>query len=276
MNKIILSLFAFILLVSCGTEKQILYLQDAGHPISLKDSTAALIPDPPLKIGDLLIILVNASTPEAALPFNLPLMPNPISGGTGSYDPSNATVSATGSVGSMQNYLVDTEGNIVFPVLGKIHVGGMTKGELSDYIKNQIHPRYIKEDPIISIRYANYRVSVLGEVNKPGVYPISNERISILEAIAWAGDLTLFGQRDNLLLIREGADGKRETVRIDLRNKNLVNSPYYYLQQNDVLYVQPNKPKTRSAGFSTAETLSISVVGTLISLASLIVIMVKK
>jgi len=273
-NKIILSLFAFILLVSCGTEKQILYLQDAGHPISLKDSTAALIPDPPLKIGDLLIILVNASTPEAALPFNLPLMPNPTSGGTGSYDPSNAT--PTGSTGSMQNYLVDTEGDIVFPVLGKIHVAGMTKGELSDYIKNKIHPRYIKEDPIISIRHANYRVSVLGEVNKPGVYPISNERISILEAIAWAGDLTLFGERDNLLLIREGTDGKRETVRIDLRNKNLVNSPYYYLQQNDVLYVQPNKPKTRSAGFGTAETLSISVVGTLISLASLIVIMVKK
>jgi len=251
--------------------KKIVYVQNAGSPVSYADTTKSKIPDPKLKVGDLLVITVNANTPEAAQPFNLPLVPNQ---GLNSYDPSATTISSS-SGGGLQNYLIDTNGEITFPIIGKIKAVGMTKTALSDFIKDKIHPFYIKEDPIISIRYANYKVSVLGEVARPSVYTIQNEKINIFEAIALAGDLTIYGKRDNVLLIRENDNGKRETLRIDLRDERLINSAYYYLQQNDVLYIQPNKPKSRASGLSTAETVSISVIGTLISLTSLIVTLLK-
>lgn len=237
--------------------------------VSYNDSTASPIPDVTLKVGDLLTITVNSNTPEAAMPFNLPLIPN--QSGFNSYNQGNAM---SGSGGSLQNYLVDTNGDIMFPIIGKIPAAGMTKSELSSYINQEISPRYIKENPIITIRYANFKVSVLGEVNRPGVCAIDNEKISIFEAIAMSGDLTIFGKRDNVLLIREN-NGKRETIRLDLRDKRLISSPYYFLQQNDILYIQPNDPKSRSSALSTAETISISVVGTLISLTSLLVNLLK-
>lgn len=253
--------------------KQIVYLQDGGTMISYADSSAAPIPEVTLKVGDLLNITVNTNTPEASKAFNLPLLP-PQTGST-VYNLSTSQSSTIAGTGTLQNYLVDTHGDILFPILGKIHVVGMTKSALSDYIKDQIHPRYITEDPIILIRYANFKVSVLGEVMRPGIFPIDNEKVSIFEAIALAGDLTIYGKRDNVLLIRED-NGKRETVRIDLRDKRLVNSPYYYLQQSDVLYIQPNNPRARASALSTAETLSVSVVGTLITLTSLVITLTKK
>lgn len=267
MKKIIFSFVVvfLMLMTGCKTNKHIVYLQDSGSMVSYQDSTNAPIPDISLKVGDLLTITVNSNTPESALPFNLPLIPN--QSGFNSYNQGNVM---TSSGGSLQNYLVDTQGDIMFPIIGKIQVIGMTKSELSDYINKQIYPRYITEVPIITIRYANFKVSVLGEVHKPGVCSIDNEKVSIFEAIALAGDLTIFGKRENVLLIREN-DGKRETVRIDLRDKRLINSPYFYLQQNDILYIQPNDPKSRSSALSTAETISISIVGTLISLTSLLV-----
>ena len=141
--------------------------------------------------------------------------------------------------------------------------------------QSKIYPAYLKDEPIITIRYANYKVSVLGEVNRPGIFAIDNERISILEAIAQAGDLTIYGQRENVLLIRENEKGERVSYRIDLRNPKLVTSDYYYLQQNDVLYIQPNNPKSRGSALGSAEALSISVVGTLISLTSLMINILK-
>jgi polysaccharide biosynthesis/export protein len=269
-KKVIPFFIVLLLLSSCNMSKKIVYVQNAGSPVSYADTTKSKIPDPRLKVGDLLVITVNANTPEAALPFNLPLVP---SLGLTNYDPSSTTISSAG--GSLQNYLIDTNGEITFPIIGKIKAVGMTKTALSDFIKDKIHPFYIKEDPIISIRYANYKVSVLGEVARPSVYTIQNEKINIFEAIALAGDLTIYGKRDNVLLIRENDNGKRETLRIDLRDERLINSAYYYLQQNDVLYIQPNKPKSRASGLSTAETVSISVIGTLISLTSLIVTLLK-
>ncbi len=269
MKKVIPFFVLLMLLSGCNMSKKIVYVQNAGSPVSYADTTKSKVPDPKLKVGDLLVITVNANTPEAALPFNLPLVP---SQGLTSYDPSGS--SSSGGIG-LQNYLIDTNGDITFPIIGKIKAVGMTKTALSDFIKDKIHPFYIKEDPIISIRYANYKVSILGEVAHPSVYAIQNEKINIFEAIALAGDLTIYGERDNVLLIRENDNGQRETLRIDLRDERLINSAYYYLQQNDVLYIQPNKPKSRASGLSTAETVSISVVGTLISLTSLIVTLLK-
>lgn len=276
MKKNIFSVVIVLLITGCNTNKQIVYVQDAGKLITYTDSTHTAIPDAILKVGDLITITVNSTTPEAALPFNLPLIPNQT--GFNSYNMGNTMVtSSAGSLGNgtLQNYLVDTNGDIMFPIIGKIHAAGLTKSVLHDYINSKIYPRYIKEEPIISIRYANFKVSVLGEVNRPGVCPIDNEKVSIFEAISLAGDLTIYGKRDNVLLIRE-TNGKRETVRIDLRDRRLIDSPYYYLQQNDILYIQPNKPKSRSSALSSVETLSISFIGTLISITSLIVTITKR
>ena len=269
MRKIILSIVVVLLITGCKTNKQIVYLQDSGKLVSYNDFLIAPIPDVTLKVGDLFTITVNSNTPEAALPFNLPLIPSQT--GMNSYNQGSAMVSSYGAgSGSLQNYLVDTQGDIMFPIIGKIHVDGMSKIELSEYIHKEIYPRYIKEIPIITIRYVNFKISVLGEVSRPGVLKIDNEMVSIFEAIALAGDMTIYGKRDNVLLIREN-NGKRESLRIDLRDKRLLDSPYFYLQQNDILYIQPNNPKSRSSALSSMETLSVSLIGTLISLTSLIV-----
>ena len=261
-------IFALILsLTGCKSWKEVVYVQNAGTPAQLSSQANSAIPDAKIKVGDLLIITVNTQTPEAAIPFNLPLLP----GGQGlnNYSQGQGTnVSSSGA--TMQNYLVDTDGNITFPVLGSISTKNLTKNQLSNYIKSRIYPHYIKEEPIVSVRYANYKISVLGEVARPNVYNVNNEVVSVFEALALAGDLTIFGKRDNVLLIRDNG-GERLTVRLDLRDGNLINSEYFYLQQNDVLYVEPNAPKTRASNFSTAETITISIVGTLISLSSLVV-----
>ena len=268
-KNITLVLFVAVLFTACDAYQKVTYLQDAGKPAILTDTISSPVPDAKLKIGDLLTITVNSNTPEASIPFNLPLIPMQ---GMDSYNPAKNAISTFS--GGLQNYLVSTDGTIVFPIVGKLHVEGMTKNELSALIKTKIYPRYIKEEPIVSIRYVNFSVSVLGEVTRPNTYLVNNEKISIFEALATAGDLTIYGRRDNVLLIRQNASG-RETIRLDLRDKNLVYSPYFYLQQNDVIYVQPNDPKSRSSQLSTAETLSVSLVGTLISLTSLIVTIAK-
>ncbi|HEY6915262.1 MAG TPA: polysaccharide biosynthesis/export family protein [Paludibacter sp.] len=273
MKNFILSILLVFFFTGCNAYKAVVYVQNAGNAVSYADSIPSVIPDPTLKIGDLLIITVNSSTPESAMPFNLPLLPG--SEGLKNYSNVSSNMSISNGGSGLQNYLIDTHGDIIFPIIGKIHASGMTKTALADYLKNKIYPFYIKDEPIISIRYTNYKVSVLGEVGHPGVFDIQNEKINIFEAIALAGDLSLFGKRDNVLLIREKANGKRETLRIDLRDARLIDSPYFYLQQNDVLYVQPNEPKSRSGFFSTAESLSLSVVGTLISLTTLIISLSK-
>jgi len=265
-KKIFFFVALTLLVLSCNTNKQIVYVQDAGKQILYTDSSNSAIPDVTLKVGDLLTITVNTTTPEASIPFNLPVIPS-----QNSFNISSVTTVAS----SLQNYLVDTRGDIMFPVIGRIHVAGMKKTDLNDYIKAQIYPHYIKEEPIILIRDANFKISILGEVNRPGVCPIDNEKVSIFDAIALAGDLTIYGRRDNVLLIRE-SNGKRVSVRIDLRDKRLIDSPYYFLQQNDILYIQPNNPKSNSSNLGSLETFAISIVGTLISLTTFVITVLKK
>lgn len=272
MKKFIIPILAGLLLIGCKASHNIVYLQDAGQRAIFIPGDLTPIPEAVIKVGDLLSITVNSNTPEAAMPFNLPIYPVPRA--ENAYNIGSGTSGITGSQGALQNYLVDTEGKIVFPVIGKLYVAGMTKSQLSDLIKNRIYPRYINEEPIILIRYAGFKISILGEVARPGVINTNNEKITILEALAYAGDLTMFALRDNILLIRE-KDGKRETVRIDIRDKNLLNSPYYFLQQDDVLYVQPNEVKINNTAFTSTLAIPVSVIGTLSSLASLVIIMLN-
>ncbi|MEA4975137.1 MAG: polysaccharide biosynthesis/export family protein [Paludibacter sp.] len=270
MKKTVFLLF-IALLTGCNAYQKVAYLQQAGSQAILSDSVQTPVPEPIIKVGDVLMITVNTNNPEASVPFNIPLIP---SGGDASKR-YNLGGGANLSYGlSMQNFLVDTDGEITYPVIGTLKAVGMTKKQLSETIKKSIYPLYITEEPIVLVRYGNFRVAVLGEVVRPGSFLIDNEKVSILEALALAGDMTIYGRRESLLLVREN-NGSRETIRIDIRDKNLVHSPYFYLQQNDVLYVEPNDSRARASGISSAESLSISVVGTLISIATLIINILK-
>ena len=147
----------------------------------------------------------------------------------------------------LQQYLVDNEGKISFPVLGALTVGGLTKKQAEQLIVDKLKP-YMKENPIVTVRMVNYKISVIGEVARPGTFTISNEKVNLLEALAMAGDMTVYGLRDNVKLIREDANGKQQIVTLDLNNAETILSPYYWLQQNDIVYITPNKAKARNSG----------------------------
>ena len=208
--------------------------------------------------GDLIDITIMATDRTSVQPFNRRVV----------------DILATGtslSAEELNYYLVDNNGYIDMPVIGRIKVQGMTKSELEEYVRQQIYPKYIHEVPSVTVRFENFRVSVLGDVQKPGSYTIPNERVNILEALAMAGDLNITGRRDNVLLVRVNPDGSRNAVRINLNDKDLILSPYFYLQQNDVIYVEPNESKAASSVVVPhTASLAISVTGAAISAASLI------
>lgn len=251
------------LLSGCSSYKKVPYMQDPetinayGKEIPLYD--AKIMPK------DLLSITVNTTDPQAAAPFNLTVQ-SPLNAG--------ATSMYTTTQPTLQQYLVNNQGEIDFPVLGKLKVGGMTKNEAESMIREKLQP-YLKETPIVTVRMANYKISVLGEVNKPGTFTVSNEKVNVLEALAMAGDMTVYGVRDNVKLIREDAQGKRQIVMLDLTKSDLVLSPYFYLQQNDILYVTPNKTKARNSDIGNTTTIAISATSILVSIASLIVNIAK-
>ena len=171
----------------------------------------------------------------------------------------------------LQTYLVDNNGNITFPIIGEIHLGGLTKSEAEKLIEQKIKPFMAgEENPIVTVRMTGYQISVLGEVSRPGTFTVSREKIIILEALAQAGDLTIYGVRNNVKLIREDATGKKMIVEMDLNDANIINSPYYYLQQNDVIYVTPNKVKAQNSSVGSMTTLWFSATSILISLTSLL------
>jgi polysaccharide export outer membrane protein len=211
--------------------------------------------EPIIHNDDMLSIVVSAMDPIAVAPFNLPII---------SYtSPGEEKLNTTPT---MQPYVVDVNGEINFPILGKIKIGGLKKSEAVALIKEKLQP-YLK-DPIITIQFLNYKITILGEVQRPGTYTISNEHTSILQALGIAGDLTVYGRRDNVLLIREKEGGKKEYIRIDLTQTDILSSPFYYLQQNDVIYVEPNKTRINTIISSSASTNAAIYLSTLSSLAS--------
>lgn len=245
---------------SCTAYKKVPYLQTAGNEVYKSDSVF----EPKIAINDQLCIIINTTTPEAAVAFNLAMTPLPVTSGT-----------TMNTAPSLQTYLVNTDSTIDFPVLGKIKVVGKTKKEVQNIIRNKIYPKYLNEEPIISIRLINYTISVLGEVAHPGSFVITNERVSLFDALALAGDMTLYGCRDNLLIIREKGNGEKETARINIQDKKVFQSPYYYLRQNDVVYIQPNKHRANASSISSAETITVPIISSLFSLASLIITILR-
>ena len=265
-KSLIILLFPLIL-TGCQSYKKVPYLQDALQQTATADTN---VPDMSLYDArimpkDLLTIVVSCpEEPELAEPFNLTI----------ATPASNTGNKSLTSQPVLQQYLVDNDGNVEFPVLGTIHLGGLTKGEAEQYIKNKLKPQF-RETPIVTVRMVNYKISVIGEVGHPGTFTISNEKVNILEALAMAGDMTIYGIRDNVKLIREDNNGKREIITLNLNDQDILQSPYYYLQQNDILYVTPNKTKAKTSNISTSTTIWFSVVGSLVSLASLIIAITK-
>ncbi|MBQ7423273.1 MAG: polysaccharide export protein [Prevotella sp.] len=252
-----------LMLGSCASTKKVAYFQNINE-VSLEGSKGLF--DAKIMPKDMLTITVSTTDPKAATPFNLTI---------------SGTLAVTGTLStganSLQTYLVDNDGEILYPVIGKINVSGMTVRQCEEFITAKIKP-YLSssENPVVTVRMSSYRVSVIGEVTRPGVISVASEKMSVLEALAQAGDLTIYGKRDNVMLIREDATGQKSVHILDLNDANIINSPYYYLQQNDIIYVEPNKVKAQNASVGQVTTLTMSAIGVLVSVASLMVNILRK
>lgn len=261
-RKVVCMLTLSTLLVSgCTSYKKVPYLQNA----QAIEVAAGEIPlyDAKIMPKDLLTITVSTTDPQASVPFNLTVQ--------------SAVSQASNSLTtqpSLQQYLVNNEGEIDFPVLGRLKISGLTKNECEALIREKLIP-YLKETPIVNVRMVNYKISVLGEVKSPGTFTVSNEKVNVLEALAMAGDMTVYGVRDNVKLVRENANGERIIQTLNLNDANLIRSPYFYLQQNDILYVSPNKTVARNSDIGNSTTLWISATSILVSIASLLVTILK-
>lgn len=256
-------------LTSCNAPKNVTYLMEAdGIPAEqLKTSNSRI--DPDLGPGDLLNIKVYASNMASVAQFNKGMSITP-EGQVASISLNNNLNNRAEA--STDYYLVNSEGNIDFPVLGEIHVAGKTKEMVAEEIRSMIFPKYVTTPPTVDIRLMNFKVTVLGAVNHPGVVTSENERLNLLEALALAGDLDIKGQRDNILLYRTNTDGTREIHRLNLNDRDLLLSPYFNLQQNDFIYVEPNRSAKQNAWqMHQGWTVAISVVGGLSSVAGLVI-----
>ena len=256
-------LLIIVTLSSCTAYKKLPYLTEAELLSSQELAKSAGNYEAKVMPKDILSIIVSTPTSAASADFNLTY--------STASDAIGAGASTTNASAGVQDYIVDNDGYINFPIIGKLKVGGLTKGQLEQKLHDELYPKYMTEEPIINIRFQNYKVTVLGEVNKPGVYASENEQMTIFDALALAGDLTIYGKRDNVMLIREKANGEREVRRIDLQDKNLLlDNSTYYLQQNDKLYIQPNKSKGNNSQFGTMEGMAISGLSLIISIVAIL------
>ena len=251
-HYLVISIISIIFITSCASRKNLVYFQDEPLEAGL------LISEPEqlvYKPDDILTINVSALDPDTVRPFNLPVVANN----------TNIGLNAQAQL-QVQTYLVDYDGNIQFPVLGALKVEGLTRTELTSLLTEKIST-YVN-DPIINVRLANFTITIIGEVSSPGTFTIQDERITLLEALGMANDLTIFGARKNVLIIRE-VDGKKKFANVDLTSIKTVNSPVYYLQQNDVIYVEPNKARIRSSSYNQNNNVLIAAIGTLATIVAI-------
>lgn len=262
--------FYFLLLIivagssGCGSSKNIPYLRDSEQ-ITAEEYAFQTTPmyDAQIMPKDILTITVTTSDPEASRPFNVTV------------SVSSSNNASLNSQAQLNTYLVDNSGQINFPVLGMITLKGLTNRAAEEKIKELLKP-YIREEPLVTVKFGNYKISVLGEVASPGSFVVSQEKINIFEALSMAGDMTIYGKRENVKVIREDADGNKKILQMDLNDPYIIFSPDYYLQQNDVVYVEPNKVKAQNAQIGTATTLWISGISIAITVANFVINLLRK
>ncbi|RKO68680.1 sugar transporter [Sphingobacterium puteale] len=236
---------------SCGSRKNMVYLQPDSTLIDTQYEQYI----PRIQPNDILTIVVTAADPKVTAPFN------PVSTMT------TGSMTQQVDMALRPTYTVSNEGDIILPMLGKLHVANLTRVEAIEKIRSELS-QYIK-DPGVNMNFNNFRVSVLGEVARPGSFILPTERVTVLEALGLAGDMTIRGVRSNVMLIRE-KDGKKSTHRLDLTKQNTLNSPYYYLAQNDVIYVEPNKSQINNSKLGANSNIIISIASLLITVISVL------
>lgn len=250
---VLLSLFTItvIFCTSCASKKDLIYFQ----PDSVELNTLYELNAPKLQPGDILAISVTADDPRATVPFN---QVSQYQGQGGMLQPTNPF---------LPTYAIDANGEIDFPKVGKIKLSGKTRTQAMDLLRREVGKFIV--DPGISMVVRNFRVTVLGEVTRPGTFTIENDRLTILEALGLAGDLTIYGRRHNIMVIRE-QDGKKQEFRLDLTKRETMNSPAYYLTQNDVVYVEPNGARIQNSKYTTTASLFVSITSLIVTVISVV------
>lgn len=242
-----LLLLLFILCTSCASRKDVAYFQNAENFETLVETRSF---EPRIKADDLLSIYISADNEESTTPFNL------LKGEGLSYEE--------------VEYIVDKEGFIDYPVIGKLKLLGQTTEEAKQLIASELESRKLLKDPVVNIRIKNFRITVLGHVMKPGTYPVSTERITLLEALGMAGDLEIKARRDNILVVRD-FDGVKTFTRVDLTSKEFINSPVYFLTQNDVVYVEPNSSAIKTSELDARATIFVSLFSLIVTSTVLLI-----
>ena len=262
MKKLYLLFFLLpFVLTGCSSYEKSLYLQNDAV---INQSTQGQLYDFRIMPKDMLTIVVSTTDPAASAPFYRKL----------GRDKEGGSTPMSSQNTNLLGYLVDNNGEIDFPVLGKIKVTGMTTRECEALLRDKLKP-YLKETPLVTVSSSNYKFSVLGEVNAPGTYTVKDEKVTIFEAIAQAGDMTLFSIRDDVQLLREDSEGRRQVIHLNLNDADITQSPYFYLQQNDVIYVKPTKAKVRSNTFNSNASMWLTLLSVLTSVTSLVLALTR-
>lgn len=248
---LILGVICLSVFNSCGSRREMVYLQPDSTELTTKFEQFV----PKIQPSDILTIAVTAADPKVTIPF-APMAAN---------SPTN--MNSNLDMALRPTYTVDAEGYITFPMLGKVKLGGLTRLEAIAHLRKAL-AEYINE-PNVNINFNNFRVSVLGEVSRPGSFVMPTERVTVLEALGMAGDMTLRGVRNNVLVIRE-VDGQKQMARLDLTKQDVLNSPYYYLAQNDVIYVEMNKAQMNNSKLGANSSIIVSVAGLLVTVISVL------
>lgn len=259
--RLFLIMSVILFLAACNSAKNVAYLQGAGEADMAEYAQTTPLYDARIMPKDLLTVTVSATDPEAVQAFNLTV-------------PAKMTGLTTTAQPQLQTYLVDNNGQINFPVLGLITLKGLSKRDAEMKITGLLG-KYLKEQPVVTVSFVNYKISVIGEVARPNTFTISNEKVNILEALAMAGDMTIWGKRDNVKIIREDADGNKQVIVMNMNDRELIFSPNFYLQQNDVVYVEPNTTKAKNSDIGSATGIWLSATSILISVATLLINILK-
>jgi polysaccharide export outer membrane protein len=242
-----------ILMSSCVSKKKILYLQDIDSSLTTNELNYKSL----IKKDDILRITVTSENMELVQPFNQFISAT-----------NQNSLEGAGQQGQLFGYLVDNNGEIVFPVIGSIEAAGKNREEMTEFLQSILREKFVK-DAVVDVRIVNFKVTVLGEVNRPGTFNLDYNRITLLQVIGQAGDLTIYGNRKNITILRD-VDGVQTSHRVDLTNSDFIDSEFYYLQQNDVVVVEPNYAQVQAAGFNRNASLYVSVASILISLIVII------